>query len=363
MRQLLDVCLVNGPFGDPGLYVDLRDERRALLFDLGDISALSPRKLLRLSHVFISHTHMDHFIGFDQLLRVVLGRKQQLTLIGGPGLVAQVEHKLRAYTWNVVQRYQVALVLEVQEVHPDGQGKQACFGSHSGFARDGDAPLAARGDVLLDDGLLRVRGRFVDHGMPCLAFAIEEKPRPRVAKNRLAAMGLGTGAWLGALRLAIQSGAPASTPLQLHWRDRLGEHTHTRSVGELAAMVLDFSPGLRIGYVTDLCDTEANHRVLAQLLGGVDRLYIESGFLHADRAQAERKHHLTAQQAGCIAGSLQARALVPFHFSPRYMKHGGALADEARAAWLASIGAPRPAADVDAASALQAPGAWTRAMR
>jgi len=88
MRQLLDPCLVNGPFGDPGLYVDLRDEQRALLFDLGDIAALPPRKLLRLSHIFISHTHMDHFIGFDQLLRVVLGRKERLTFIGGPGLVA-----------------------------------------------------------------------------------------------------------------------------------------------------------------------------------------------------------------------------------------------------------------------------------
>lgn len=336
MRQLLEPTLVNGPFGDPGLYVDLRDERRALLFDLGDIAALPPRKLLRLSHVFISHTHMDHFIGFDQLLRVVLGRKERLTLIGGPGLVAQVEHKLRAYSWNVVQRYPVALVLDVREVQPDGHGRQACFGSASGFARAGEARFDGGGDVLLDDALLRVRGRFVDHGMPCLAFAIEEKPRPRVAKNRIAAMGLGTGAWLHALRQAIRLQMPASTLLQLRWHDRLGEHEQTRSVGELAGLVLDFSPGLRIGYVTDLRDTAANRQVLAQLLAGVDRLYIESAFLHADQAQALRKHHLTAQQAGHIAGALGAGSLVTFHFSPRYLKHASALPAEAQAAWLAA---------------------------
>src|SRR5512137_728783 len=133
MRHLFEARLVNDPFGDPGLYVDLRDERRALLFDLGDIAVLPPRKLLRLSHVFVSHTHMDHFVGFDTLLRVVLGRKTALSLLGGPGFVAQVEHKLRAYTWNVVHRYAVPLQLAVREFAPDGHGRQACFSSRDGF--------------------------------------------------------------------------------------------------------------------------------------------------------------------------------------------------------------------------------------
>lgn len=197
MRQLFEPRLVNGPFGDPGLYVDLRDERRALMFDLGDLSPLPPRQLLRLSQVFVSHAHLDHFVGFDTMLRVVLGRKQRLTLFGGPGFVAQVEHKLRAYTWNVVQRYAVALVLEVREIDLRGQGQQARFSSRSGFRREPGSPFTCDDGVLFDDALCRVRAAFVDHGMPCLAFALEEKARPCVAKNRLAAMRLGTGPGCG----------------------------------------------------------------------------------------------------------------------------------------------------------------------
>src|SRR5262249_42502225 len=121
MRTLFEPCPVNDAFGDPGLYVDFRDERRAVMFDLGDISALPPRKLMRVSHVFVTHTHMDHFAGFDQMLRVVLGRKSGVVLFGGPSFVEQVEHKLAAYTWNVVHRYDMELVIDARELGADGR--------------------------------------------------------------------------------------------------------------------------------------------------------------------------------------------------------------------------------------------------
>lgn len=333
MRQLFEARLVNDPFGDPGLYVDFRDERRALLFDVGDIATLPPRKLLRVSHVFVSHTHMDHFVGFDQMLRVVLGRKRNLALLGGPGFVAQVEHKLRAYTWNVVHRYTVELVLDVREIGAEGRGERARFSSRTGFAREPAAPFECVDDVLHDEALWRVRGRFVDHEMPCLAFVVEEKARPRVAKDRLAALGVSTGPWLRELKLAILAAAPPDTMIPLRWRDRRGEHEMSRSVGELTDVILDVAPGQRIGYATDLRFSEANRRTLAALFAGVDQLFIEAVFLEADRAHAQRKNHLTARQAGQIAREVGARAVVPFHFSPRYRPRAGDVVAEVLQAW------------------------------
>ncbi|MFC5496601.1 MBL fold metallo-hydrolase [Caenimonas terrae] len=333
MRHLFEPHLVNDAFGDPGLHVDFNDEHRALLFDLGGVSALPPRKLVRVSHVFVSHTHMDHFAGFDQLLRVVLGRKDCIVLVGGPGFVAQVEHKLRAYTWNVVHRYAVELVLAVREVGVDGRGRGARFSSRTGFAREDGASFRCEGDVLHDEALFRVRGRFVDHEMPCLAFALEEKARGRVAKDRLAALGVTTGPWLRELKLAVLSGAPAETPIRVEWRDQLGQHEMTRSVGELAPVLIDVAPGRRVGYVTDLRFTDANRRALGQLLAGVDQLFIESVFLDADSEHGLRKNHLTARQAGCIARELGAKSVVPFHFSPRYRGREAEVEGELLAAW------------------------------
>lgn len=359
MRHLFEPRLVNDPFGDPGLYVDFRDERRALLFDLGDIGVLPPRKLLRVSHVFVSHTHMDHFVGFDQLLRVVLGRKNGIVLFGGPGFVAQVEHKLRAYTWNVVHRY-AEIILDVREVGKDGHAQRAHFSSRTGFEREPAAPFECDDDVLHDEALFRVRCRFVDHEMACLAFVVEEKARPRVAKDRLAALGVSTGPWLRELKLAIQSAAPAQTPIRLRWRDRLGEHEQTRSVGELTDIILDVAPGQRIGYVTDLRFTEANRRTLAPLLDGVDQLFIESVFLDADRAHAQRKNHLTARQAGQIAREVGARTVVPFHFSPRYRQRAAEIVAEVQAAWAGARSLDDAVGSADQEGS--ASRSWTRAM-
>lgn len=336
MRTTLDPRLVDPSGLEPGLVVDLRDERRALLFDLGALGTLAPRTLLRVSHAFVTHTHMDHFAGFDTLIALMLGRVRRLVLWGGPGFVDQVEHKLLGYTWNVVHRYQPPLVIEAHALGPDGRHASAEFDSARSFARSTPATSTLASDVLVDEPLFRVRATTVDHEMPVLAFAIEEKAQVRVAADRLAAMGYSTGAWLRTLKQAVLAGADDTTPIEVEWQDRGGWHRQRRSVGELRPLVLDAVPGRRIGYVTDLRFTEANVQALAGLLGDVDLLFIEAVFREAERDHALRKNHLTTRQAGEIAHRLGARKVVPFHFSPRYRGHEEALRAEVHAAHVAA---------------------------
>ena len=332
MRWLFEPQLTNAAFGDPGLYVDFRDERRALLFDVGDIDALTPRKLMRLSNVFVTHAHMDHFAGFDRLLAVILGRKPGLALTGGPDFVAQVEHKLRAYTWNVVYRYD-ALALDVCEIGTDGHGRCARFSSRTSFVRESETSFALDGDVVHDEAAFRVRARFVDHDVPCLAYLIEEKAHVNVAKDRLEALGVSAGAWLRELKHAVLSGAADTTQIDVRWRDRDGAHAMVRTVGELSHLILDIAPGQRIGYATDLRYTDANVNTLADLFADVDVLFIECVFLEEDADHGARKNHLTAVQAGRIARLARAKSVRPFHFSPRYEGRAAALTGELEAAW------------------------------
>jgi len=106
MRPRFHPRLINPPLSDPGLFVPFLYEKRALLFDLGDLHGLTPRDLLKVSHVFVTHTHVDHFIGFDQLLRLLLGRDKELHLFGPPDFFDRVEGKfpIRTLIVNVGAR-------------------------------------------------------------------------------------------------------------------------------------------------------------------------------------------------------------------------------------------------------------------
>jgi len=331
MRPIFPPRLVNGPSGDPALFVDILFDRRALLFDLGELTVLPPRKLLRTSHVFVSHTHMDHFVGFDRLLRVCLGRDRPLALYGPDGFIDQVHHKLAAFTWNLVENYAVDLGLTVHEVGSDGWLRRATFNSRERFARrDLDACLRAD-DRLLVEPTFTVNCAVLDHSTPCVAFAVQEAMHVNVWRNHLAELGLEPGPWLRDVKRAILEGAPDDTPVVA--RASAGDGDRVIELGRLRESALRLVPGQKIAYVTDVAYHADNVRRIAALASGADLLFIECTFLDADAADAARKYHLTARQAGAIARAAGASLLVPFHFSPRYAGRESELRAEAQAAF------------------------------
>jgi ribonuclease Z len=310
--------LVNSPFDDPALYVDFLYERRALLFDLGDIRALPPRKILRLTHIFISHTHIDHFIGFDHLLRLCLGRAKRIHLFGPPGFTARVEHRLASYTWNLVESYPADFTLVAVELHPDGRSISAEFHCRSGFRRENERTVQLHDGILLDEETFRLRTAFLDHKTVSLAYALEEKSHVNIMKNRLLDLGLPTGPWLAELKRAILRGEADDKLFRAWWHAAGGMVERHFALGELKKEILQVVPGQKIAYVTDAAYTPANAARIVDLARGADYLFIEATFLDADRERAAERHHLTALQAGRLARQAGVARAIPFHFSPRY---------------------------------------------
>jgi len=327
--------LVNGPFGDPGLLIDLRWQGDAVLFDLGRNDGLPAAELLKVSHVFVSHTHMDHFIGFDRLLRLFLNRDRTIFLHGPEGIGDCVAGKLSGYVWNLTDGY--PFVFDVTEVASTGR-RRWLFAASTGFAREEHEPLplpegadpgTPTTPVLVDAGHFRVRAAITDHRIPCLAFALDEPTHLNVDPERLAALGLSPGRWLADLKDALRDGRPDDTPVAVQRADRSQAEF---ALGELRSLVR-VTPGQKIGYVVDTRFLPGNLAVLLPVLHEADLLYCESPFLDEDRDQAAMRYHLTAAEAGTIARMARARRLKVFHYSPRYQGRGDLLRAEADAAF------------------------------
>jgi ribonuclease Z len=324
--------LVNGPFEDPALYIAFAYEKRALLFDLGDLSRLPPRDSLKISHCFVTHTHMDHFCGFDHLLRLNLGREKTLHLYGPEGFLANLEGKLRAYNWNLAHRYRYPFELVASEIVPDGMRTRR-FACRDGFrpqyGQDTCKPFEG---LVLEEPGLRVEARVLDHGIPCLGFCLVEPIRINIDKAALDRLGLATGAWLKTFKQVLyQKQDPdtliAAPPVKPHGQERYFR------LSELAQAITRLSPGQRIGYITDVAGHAENQKAIVDLTRQADHLFIESAFLARDAHLATAKYHLTAEQAGEIAARAGAKRFTVFHYSPRYGDQAAAVPSEAEQAF------------------------------
>ncbi|MDH5509657.1 MAG: MBL fold metallo-hydrolase [Nitrospinota bacterium] len=300
------VVLLNGVFGDPLLHLRLRDQRRSLLFDLGEATRLPGRIAHQVTDVFISHAHIDHIGGFLWLLRSRIGILSPCRVYGPAGLCANIKGMVDGILWDRIGLS--GPVFEVAEL--SGEVMTICR-VQAGVAVV--EPLGERritDGVILEEDLFAIRASGLDHKTPVIAYSFEQPETLNIRKEKLLELSLPPGKWLGELKIGMMRGEMDAmiTP----------PGAKARRVAELADELVLRAPGCKMVYATDLGDTPQNRERLIRLAGGADLLFLEAVFTRRDLAQAEATKHLTATACGQIAQAAGVRRLAPFHFSRRY---------------------------------------------
>lgn len=329
MRSVFFPRLVNGPFGDPALYVRLAYRGEALLFDCGDLHALAAGELLKTRLLFLSHAHIDHLVGFDLLLRTFLARDLTLLMYGPAGLAKQIAARLQGYTWNLVDGY--PFVLTVREWRPEGI-REVTFPASQAFRPLSVRLLPCHNDVLHETPWYRIRASRLIHGdIVSLAFSLEEPLHIAIHKDALERHGYVPGSWLVRFKdLILRNTAPdTEVMVPLSTGD-----VCSVPLGMLRETIASTEEGMKVVYVTDCSPVFRNFRRILELAKNAHTLNIEAMFAHRDRERAQQRNHLTAWQAGRLAYLAGVARLQVFHHSPRYQRSPEDLELEARAAFL-----------------------------
>lgn len=306
MREKLLPSLINRPCGDPGMILYSLVEGYYLMFDLPDLHHVPTRILRKTRSVFVTHTHMDHFIGMGHFLRLNLTRDDLVVLCGPRGFIRNVEGFLASFTWNLGEEYPFSL--EVREVD-HASVMVTTYSCRRHFRRETYEELLMP-DPLLRADRLDVRACTLDHGIPSLAFRVDEHNHININADRLQSAGMEKGPWLADLKNAIREAKPDDT--------LMATPVGPQTLGELKDRFVIITPGQTFGYVVDMAYRDTNLDILIPFIRGVDILYIESAFPESEEQRALERNHLTTRQAAEIAAAAGAHKLRPLHISPKY---------------------------------------------
>ncbi len=220
----------------------------------------------KISHIFISHLHGDHYFGLIGLINSLslLSHQQELTVFGPSPLKEIIE-----------------LQLKVADT-------KTCYPLHI-------LPITEPA-TLLDSEKITVKCFRTNHRIECYGFSFEEKKQPR--------------------KLNLEKAKEYEIPAIFYDRLKNGED-YTRKDGTVIkndAVTDAATPGKKYAFCADTKYDES----LIPHIREADMIYHETTYLDNLRERAEARFHSTTKQAAELAKKAGVKKLLIGHFSSKY---------------------------------------------
>lgn len=269
----------------------MRLEGNYLLLDCGEgaqrqLSRYGLR-VLKISHVFITHLHGDHYFGLPGLITsmALYGRTEPLVIVGPPALegIMQV----------LIKESDSLLPYELQYIRTQTESLE----------------------TVIETEQFKVISVPLKHRVPCTGFLVQEKGPE--------------------LKLNVDACVKYKVPVEQYEAIKMGADYHSQSQGAIANSLLT-SPGYKNRTYAYITDTIYDPEYLVPILKDADLLYHEATFLHERADRAAETFHSTALQAAQIAQAATVKRLMIGHFSARYSDAESLLA-EARTIYIATF--------------------------
>jgi ribonuclease Z len=315
--RTLEPTFFSGLLDDPVLYLFVRPLGRGILLDCGRIHHLAKRVMKSLSALFISHAHMDHFMGMDTFVRSVHVSPRTIDIFGPPGLSDKMACKLAGYAWNLTEAYWCSF--RVHDVYAD-RIETALFSGPEAFARQQLGVLSRPDRTIYQNQNITVEAEECDHKIPSLIFKVSECSSFQVDEEKLVRAGLVKGDWLRTLQKNLRGTTQGNLPLNVLWQREEGivEEAVENQHG-LYEKIRGERPEASIGYITDIDFNNKNIEKILSLMKGVTLLVCECSFLKKEKEKARNSAHLCSDDVNFLIDKLRPAFFLPMHLSKSYI--------------------------------------------
>lgn len=251
-------------------YLSIQD--RHFLIDCGEGTQIQLRKFKikfnKISHIFISHLHGDHYFG-------LMGFLSSLHLLGRTT-------EMHLYCPEALKE-----ILELQFKYSDTHLRYPLI-YH--FTNSNNAA------VIFEDDVLMVETIILNHRIPCTGFIFREKPKLlSVIKEKVEFYKI-----------------KPSQILEI----KEGKDFVTNDGTLIENKFLTHSPAKLHSYA--YCSDTTYSESVIEAVKNVDLLYHEATFLHNLKERATETFHSTCKEAGMVAQKANVQQLIIGHYSARY---------------------------------------------
>jgi len=299
--------------GNPGkdnalmVWINSGSKYFRLLFDCGEnlLQELSQNDVRSIDYLFFSHLHIDHISGFDYFFRRNYDRTNKPIFVWGPDYTTEgIRHRMLGYKWNLVSDLPGEWF--VSDIKNDNI-ITSLFKTGEGFSIKHLIEEHSYNKVIFRNEYFEVSAAILNHGIPSIAYRVNESPSTNIDKNKLDKIGLMPGPWLEKLK---DSTTCENDTVEVNGKKLL--------VHELRELLLIKTRGDSISYLTDFGYDKKSVGNAVKLVQDCETLICESQYAKDDIELAEKNFHLTSIQSASIAKEAHVGKLILFHISERY---------------------------------------------
>jgi ribonuclease Z len=285
---------------DISISVQLDNHPWNYICECGDASNWTVKEVQNANAVFISHTHIDHFVNFDMVIRHQIGIQRRVIICGPEGIAAQVQAKLKSYTWNLIEKG--AIVYEIREMRSENEIKVFELEPPQWELVEKNT---LKSNVLFQEKSFAVTGILLDHKTPTLAYKFKEHDSVKID---IQASGFRGGKWVKALKEAFaQNDSEQSIIIE-----------NKAYLAKDLFHLLHIQKGDSVGIIMDHAANPDNHAKIIQHFSNCQKVFIESFYKNEDQPFAEANYHSYAAMSGKVMREASVLNPIPVHFSRKY---------------------------------------------